>query len=160
LIDVTSLTLFPSNTFLTGAVSVTCIVLIPLRYQTAAGLSPLQAGARLILFSVASPIGAILAAAACKKNRVAPLYLMLFGEILQIIGLVLATTLTSTNDRDWPGLYGLQVCIGFGMGLVVGTATLLTPAVVERKDLGKFDCLDFMTCGAVLTYQQRRGRPL
>ncbi|KAH8783249.1 putative multidrug resistance protein fnx1, partial [Diaporthe sp. PMI_573] len=123
------------NTFLTGAVSVTCIVLIPLRYQTAAGLSPLQAGARLILFSVASPIGAILAAAACKKNRVAPLYLMLFGEILQIIGLVLATTLTSTNDRDWPGLYGLQVCIGFGMGLVVGTATLLTPAVVERKDL-------------------------
>jgi hypothetical protein len=124
------------------AVSVTCIVLIPLRYQTAAGLDPLQAGARLILFSVASPIGASLAAAACKKTRVVPLYLMLFGQLLQIIGLVLVTTLTNTNDRDWPGLYGLQVCIGFGMELVVGIATLLTPAVVERKDLGKCGCLD------------------
>lgn len=68
-----------------------------------------------------------------------------------------ASTLTSTTDRDWPGLYGLQVCIGFGMGLAVGTATLLTPAVVERKDLGKFGCLDFMTCGAVLTWTTAAG---
>ena len=121
---------------MTGAVSVTCVILIPLRYQTAAGLSPLQAGARLILFSAASPIGAIIAASLCKKRRVPPFYVMLFGELLQIIGLVLVTTLTSPSDRDWPGLYGLQVCIGFGMGFVMGTATLLTPAITERKDLG------------------------
>ncbi|KAF3761008.1 hypothetical protein M406DRAFT_334625 [Cryphonectria parasitica EP155] len=37
--------------------------------------------------------------------------------------------------RDWPELYGLQVCIGFGMVLVIGMATLLTPAIVERRDL-------------------------
>ncbi|CAG9989326.1 unnamed protein product [Clonostachys byssicola] len=124
------------NTFMTGAVSVTCVVLIPFRYQTAAGLSPLQAGARLILFSGASPIGAIVAAALCKKRRMPPLYVMMFGEILQILGLVLATTLlTSSNDRDDPALYGLQVCIGFGMGFVMGTATLLTPAIAERRDL-------------------------
>ncbi|KAI1279428.1 hypothetical protein F5Y07DRAFT_358479 [Xylaria sp. FL0933] len=46
-----------SITFLTGAVSVICVVLIPNRYQTTAGLSPLQAGARLTLVSVASPMG-------------------------------------------------------------------------------------------------------
>ncbi|CAG9942770.1 unnamed protein product [Clonostachys rosea f. rosea IK726] len=62
----------------------------------------------------------------------------MFGEILQILGLVLATTLlTSSNDRDEPALYGLQVCIGFGMGFVMGTATLLTPAIAERRDLGE-----------------------
>lgn len=70
-----------------------------------------------------------------------PLYMMFVGEFLQIVGLVLVTTLTTTRDRDRPGLYGLQVCIGFGMGLVIGTATLLTPAVVERKELGK--CIAF-----------------
>lgn len=123
---------------MTGAVSVTCVVLIPLRYQTAAGLSPLQAGARLVLFSVFSPLGAIVAASLCKNKRVPPLYLMLFGEFLQILGLVLVTTLTNPEDRDWPGLYGLQVCIGFGMGFVMGTATLLTPAIAERKDLGEY----------------------
>lgn len=63
---------------------------------------------------------------------------MLFGELLQILGLVLVTTLTTPSDRDWPGLYGLQVCIGFGMGFAVGTARLLTPAVVGMKDLGEF----------------------
>ncbi|KAK2591705.1 hypothetical protein QQS21_010590 [Conoideocrella luteorostrata] len=60
---------------------------------------------------------------------------MLSGELLQIIGLVLVTTLTTPADRDWPGLYGFQVCIGFGMGLVIGTTTLLTPALTERRDL-------------------------
>jgi MFS family permease len=123
------------NTFMTGAVSVTSVVLIPLRYQTAAGLSPLQAGVRLILFSAASPIGAIVAASLCKKKRMPPLYPMLFGELVQILGLVLVTTLTSPEDKDWPGLYGLQVCIGFGMGFVMGTATLLTPAITERRDI-------------------------
>lgn len=116
--------------------TVTGVVLIPLRYQTAAGLSPLQAGVRLILFSVASPIAAVLAASVCKKKRVAPLHLALAGELIQLLGLVLVTTLTTTSDKDWPGLYGLQVCIGFGMGLVIGTTTMLTPAIVERKDLG------------------------
>ncbi|KAI0809868.1 putative multidrug resistance protein fnx1 [Xylaria sp. FL0064] len=100
------------NTFLTGAVNVTCMVLIPIRYQTAAGLSPLQAGAQLILFSVASLIGAILAASICKKRCVALIYVMFIGEFIQII-----------------------VLIGLGMGLVIGTATLLAPAIFGRPDL-------------------------
>ncbi|KAK8119738.1 efflux pump antibiotic resistance protein [Apiospora kogelbergensis] len=123
------------NTFMTGAVSVTCVVLIPLRYQTAGALSPLDAGVRLILFSAVSPIGAIVAAMLCKKKRTPPLFVMLFGALLQILGLVLVTTLAKPDDRDWPGLYGLQVCIGFGMGFAMGTATLLTPAITERRDL-------------------------
>lgn len=87
----------------------TCVDLIPLHYQTAAGLNPLQAGARLILFSVALPIGAILAASLCKNWRVSPFYMMLLGEIFQINGLVLVTTLTGIDDRNWPSLYGIQI---------------------------------------------------
>ncbi|OTB01301.1 hypothetical protein M426DRAFT_14609 [Hypoxylon sp. CI-4A] len=122
------------NTFMIGAVSVTSIVLIPLRYQAASGLKPLDAGVRLILFSAVYPVGAIIAATLCKNRRVAPLYLMLFGEMLQIVGFVLITQV-SANDLHWNGLYGLQVLVGVGLGFVVGTATLMTPAIVERKDL-------------------------
>lgn len=133
--DYVCLTQAFSNTFMIGAISVTSIVLIPLRYQAAAGLSPLESGVRLILFSAVYPVGAIIAAALCKNRRIPPLYLMLFGEALQIAGFVIITQI-QFDDRDWNGLYGLQVLVGIGLGFVVGTATLLTPATVEKRDLG------------------------
>lgn len=120
---------------MTGAVSITCMIQIPIRYQAAGALSPLQAGIRLIPFSVFSPIGVIVVAALSRKRFVPPLYLAFVGEILQIIGLVFLSR-SPLDNLGWGGLYGLEVLIGLGMGFCIGTATLMTPFIVEKRDLG------------------------
>ena len=118
---------------MSGAVSITFVFQLPLRYQTAAGLSPLQAGLRLLPFSLSGPVGSIIAAGLSKKMRV-PLYLMLFGSIVQIVGIVFVSR-GFPNDPDWSGLYGLEVVVGFGFCL--GADTLVTPFILEKRDLGK-----------------------
>ncbi|KAI0532016.1 putative multidrug resistance protein fnx1 [Xylaria digitata] len=122
------------NSFTTGAVSITCMIQLPIRYQAAAALSPLQAGIRLIPFSVASPIGVIIVAILAKNRRVPPIYLALAGEIIQILGLVFISR-SPLDNLDWDGLYGLEVLIGLGMGFCIGTGTLLTPFIMEKRDL-------------------------
>ncbi|KAK4200774.1 multidrug resistance protein 3 [Triangularia verruculosa] len=122
------------TSFMTGAVSITCIFQLPLRYQTSAGLSPLEAGVRLIPFSVCGPLGTIICAAFSKNRRVPPIYMALVGSCMQIIGLVFLSR-GDPHDPDWYGLYGLEVVIGLGFGLCLGAATLLVPYVVEKRDL-------------------------
>ncbi|KAI0190174.1 putative multidrug resistance protein fnx1 [Xylaria flabelliformis] len=122
------------NSFTTGAVSISCMIQLPIRYQAAAALNPLDAGIRLIPFSVASPIGAIIVASLAKNRFVPPIYLALVGEVLQIFGLIFMSR-SPLDNLNWNGLYGLQVLVGLGMGFCIGTGTLLTPSVFEKRDL-------------------------
>ena len=122
---------------MTGSVSITCIFQLPLRYQTTAGLSPLQAGVRLIPFSVCGPLGSILCAVLSKGKRVPPVYLATAGGIMQVIGLVFFSRGDPANPT-WPGLYGLEVVVGLGFGLCLGAVTLMVPFVVEKKHLGEY----------------------
>ncbi|KAI1807116.1 putative multidrug resistance protein fnx1 [Daldinia bambusicola] len=122
------------NSFMTGSVSITCIIQLPIRYQTSVGASPLQAGVRLIPFVICGPIGVILTAAISKKRRVPPLYSALVASILQMLGLIFMARGPADNP-DWAPLYGLEVLAGLGMGISIGIVTLLTPYVAEKRDL-------------------------
>jgi hypothetical protein len=42
------------------------------------------------------------------------------------------------NRLGWNGQYGLQFAAGIGCGFSVGAATLIMPAVIERRDLGAY----------------------
>ncbi|SPQ26213.1 ba547b17-0231-4f79-90ca-c1e314706002 [Thermothielavioides terrestris] len=73
------------TSFMIGAVSITCIFQLPLRYQTSAGLNALQAGVRMIPLAICGPIGTIVCAVLCKGERLPPLYLAIAGSVLQIL---------------------------------------------------------------------------
>lgn len=64
-----------------------------------------------------------------------PLYVSFIGQALQIIGLVMLARGPAENP-NWAALYGFEVLVGFGFGFCIGTATLLTPFIVENRDLG------------------------
>lgn len=130
---------------MTGAVSITCIFQLPLRYQTSAGLSPLQAGVRLIPFSVCGPLGTIICAVLSKGNRVPPVYLATLGEVMQVVGLIFLGR-GEPADPDWHGLYGLEVVIGLGFGMCLGAVTIMVPFMVEKRDLGETETL-LIFCG-------------
>lgn len=148
---------------MTGAVSITCIIQIPIRYQTAVGGSPLQAGIRLIPLAVSAPIGTMVTALAVKNRRLPPLYLSLIGQLFQIIGLVFLSQ-GSPIDPDWRGLYGIEVIIGLGMGCNIGTAALLTPWIVESRDIGEFSsvriCVGSIRRGLLAKYNEQLSRRL
>ena len=114
----------------------TCMIQIPLRFQAANGESPWHAGIRLIAFGLAGPIGVAIAFGICGKRRLPPIYLLVAGCLLQMLGLVFMGRL-SLNDVEWKGQYGLQVLVGLGCGFSIAVTTVLAPYVVEKRDLGK-----------------------
>ncbi|KXX75422.1 Multidrug resistance protein 3 [Madurella mycetomatis] len=122
------------TSFMTGAVSITCIFQLPLRFQTSAGLGPLEAGVRLIPFSVCGPLGTIVCAVLSKNKRAPPIYMAIVGEVMQIIGLVFFSR-GDPAQPDWHALYGLEVVVGLGFGMCLGAVTLMAPFVVEKRDL-------------------------
>lgn len=122
------------NSFMTGSVSVTCIIQLPIRYQTTVGASPLQAGVRLLPFVMMGPIGVTITAMISKNRQVPPIYIGLAGSIFQMLGLIFMARGPADNP-DWTPLYGLEVLTGMGMGISIGLVTLLTPYMVEKRDL-------------------------
>ncbi|ORY12828.1 putative multidrug resistance protein fnx1 [Clohesyomyces aquaticus] len=122
------------NSFLVGAVFVTCIFEIPLRFQAVNRENPWRAGVRLIPFSIAVPVGAGLVAALCGKRRLPPIYLLLAGSVFQTLGLVFMSR-TTLGDIRGAAQYGLQIVVGLGCGLNIGGLTLMIPFVIEKRDL-------------------------
>ncbi|KAI6087384.1 putative multidrug resistance protein fnx1 [Hypoxylon rubiginosum] len=122
------------NSFMTGSVSITCIIQLPIRYQTTVGSTPLNAGIRLLPFVLCGPLGVTLTAAISKKRRVPPIYAGIAGVLFQILGLAFIAEGPSDNP-DWTPLYGLEILTGLGMGISIGIVTLLTPYIAEKRDL-------------------------
>ncbi|KAF7592492.1 hypothetical protein BBP40_012782 [Aspergillus hancockii] len=123
--------------FMTGAVITPFAYVIPLRYQIAAGFTPLQAGIRLLPFSLSGPLGSVLAAMLFQKRRMPPVYAMLAGSIFQFFG-VFGASRGPTDDPSWAGLPGVSVITGLGVGFCVCAATVLAYLMVHERDIGKW----------------------
>ena len=103
------------NTFLIGAVLYPCIVQIPQRFMTVHGLSPFSAATKRLSFGVLGAGGSPVAAALMDRLKIPPCWVILFGAILQVIGLVLLTRIDDTSKID-RAQYAYQVLTGLGVG--------------------------------------------
>ena len=124
------------------------IIDIPQRLQMVNGVSPLGAGVRLIPFNFMIALGCIVINVFAMKTRIAPIYLVLAGSIIELIGLSLLSTLSSTNIMA-PAqsvIYGWEILSGFGIGMVWGMLLVIPPHVVERRDLA-------ISSGALLQFR-------
>ena len=124
------------------------IIDIPQRLQTVNGISPLGAGIRLVPFNFMIALGCILINIFAMKTRIPPIYLLLAGSIIELIGLSLFSTLSSTSIMT-PApsvVYGWEVLSGFGIGIVWGMLLVIPPHVVEHRDLA-------ISSGALLQFR-------
>lgn len=114
------------------------------RFQIVNSLSPLQAGFRLIPFTLAAPIGSIVSAALAKAAKIPPLYWVIFASVLQVIGFSLLSTVS--NSHDIPAAqYGYQVIAGFGCGINISLLLVMVPFRVQDRDKGKYMILNMST---------------
>lgn len=98
-------------------------------------ISPLSAALRIIPYTFGPPLGSLIGNILASKTRIVPLYILCFGAVLQVVGLALLTTLSTSSDIP-SALYGYEVITGFGIGIVFGVLLLLTPFAVEARDIG------------------------
>lgn len=134
--------------FLSGIPYNIIVIDIPQRLQTVHGISPLGAGVRLIPFNFMIALGCILINVFAMKTRIAPIYLVFAGSIIQLVGIALLSTLSSTNIMaPAPSvIYGWEILSGFGIGMVWGMLLVIPPHVVERRDLA-------ISSGALLQFR-------
>lgn len=99
------------------------------------GLSPLNAGIRLMPFTFAAPVGSVISAMVAGKIKLPPIYIVIFASILQVIGFVLLSTLPASSRLDH-AQYGYEIIAGFGCGVNISLLLLMTPFTVEPRDKG------------------------
>ncbi|KAG8531949.1 uncharacterized protein KY384_003585 [Bacidia gigantensis] len=122
------------NTYFAGTILTVCIVQLPQRFTTVNGQSAFQAGVRLLPFGAFIPAGSVLAAILIGRARISPLYILLAGGFLEVIG----TALLSQSSAEYhisAAQYGYQILAGTGVGFFNATLVLLVPYVVDKRDL-------------------------
>ncbi|KAI9842654.1 MAG: hypothetical protein M1837_007021 [Sclerophora amabilis] len=121
------------STFLVGAPFTVAVIQIPQRFQAVNGTTPLGAGVRLLPFAFASPVGSFVSSIIAGKAKVPPIYLILVGAVLQVVGYALLSTI-STGSEIQPAQYGYEVITGLGVGVNISTLILMTPFTIEKRD--------------------------
>jgi hypothetical protein len=113
-----------------------CIVQIPQRFVTVNDVSELSASLRLLSFGAMIPVGSAVAGALMGKPRIPPIWTILTGAIMEIIGVVLLSRISTSPEID-TAQYGFQVLAGFGNGMINASLIILIPYIMEKRDLGE-----------------------
>ena len=125
------------NALFGGAVYLSLVINLPLKFQVVDDSSPFDAGYRLLAFTLCTPVGSALAGLFIQKLHIPPLYILLVGAFIQIIGVALMTTLSTTPGAIPAAEYGYQVIMGVGFGANLSTSVMMAPLVFHKKDMGR-----------------------
>ncbi|OTA92494.1 hypothetical protein M434DRAFT_396376 [Hypoxylon sp. CO27-5] len=115
-----------------GGPTIISMFLIPQRFQLIYNTSSLNAGVYLIPFTITIPLGTIFASIIAGKLKVPPVYIILAGSCLQIVGFALLSTLPSTLDIP-PRIYGYEIITGWGCGMNFSLLFVMIPFVNEKQ---------------------------
>jgi MFS family permease len=111
--------------------------IIPQRFQLVYQTSGLDAGVRLMPFTIMIPIGSIVASILAGKHKIPALYLIIAGSILQVIGFALLSTLPTSLSIP-SEIYGFQIIAGFGCGINFSLLFIMIPHVNDDEDRGQW----------------------
>ncbi|KAI9036876.1 MFS general substrate transporter [Aspergillus affinis] len=145
------------NSICLGGTWFVAIFQLPQRFQFVNGLSPLQAGIRFIPFTVAAPVGSVLAPVVAKIFKIPLVYLVLVASLIQMVAYALLGTLSESVHMA-AAQYGYQVLAGFGCGINITLLILMTPFTVEERDkavamgaVAQFRVMGGAICLAIVT---------
>ncbi|TVY27456.1 Efflux pump [Lachnellula hyalina] len=124
-----------ATAFFIGFPFVAIVVNIPQRAQALYGFTPLRAGLALLPLLLTSPLATAVSGFLTSNRKVPPLYLILGGAVLQVIGVGLTCSLPVDATRIPAAQYGYEVLMGIGFGAGLSTLLTLARLVVDERNL-------------------------
>jgi len=121
--------------FLVGIPNSAILISIPQRYQVVDSSSPLQAGIRLLPYTIANPIGLLVGNTIGGATKIAPIYLLFGSSLIQLLGIALLDMIPVKGGM-LASMYVFEILIALGVGVTASVTMLATPHCVESKDLG------------------------
>lgn len=125
-----------SIAFFTGATLTMATVQIPQRFQAVNNDSALEAGIRLLPFTVCVSVGTMIGNVLASRLRIPLVFVLFAGAIFQTISAVFMSYLPATIG---PKNHGFEALLGAGLGFNLGLLIQLTPDLIR----GKNQCLCF-----------------
>lgn len=111
------------------------VIQILLRFQALNGLTPLEAGIRLLPYAVLNSLGSVVEPYIAKRFQLPPLYIILIGAIFQVIGIALLS-ISPASEEITAAIYVYEGLAGFGAGVNLACLIVITPFNIEKKDKG------------------------
>jgi hypothetical protein len=121
---------------LSGVPFVTLVLELPGRFENVNGSSALNAGIRILPFTLAIALGSAVTGGLTARGRVPPILVLSVATALQLLGMGLLYSIPVGTGVP-AGLYGYQVLAGLGVGLSLTTLLNIVPFVVEKRVLGE-----------------------
>lgn len=112
------------------------IVQIPQRLVLVHGFSAIRAGVSLLPFAAVMAFTSVVLSVIMAKSKVPAIYTLLLGACIEVAG-VAGLSQGSTEGSASASQYGFQVLAGVGVGVFNVILLMMTPHIVETKDLGK-----------------------
>ncbi|KAI0406568.1 putative multidrug resistance protein fnx1 [Xylaria palmicola] len=119
--------------FLLGGPLVVSVYQIPQMFKLVYGFTDLDSGIRVVPFTALWSVGLIIAPFLAGKLKIPPIYIILTGSSIQVIGFALLATLPVSLQTP-KQLYGYEVIAGLGCGLVFPLLFAMIPFVTEGRD--------------------------
>lgn len=120
-------------TFCTGFIYLSILVILPERFQIVNGDNSLYSGIHLLPLLGATALGAFLAGAMSRRSNNTS-WTLLVAHCFQLLGSGLMLTLHGITV-EIKAQYGFQVLLGLGIGLSLGSATIMGSVQSARADL-------------------------
>jgi hypothetical protein len=120
-------------TFCTGFVYLTILIILPERFQIVNGDNALESGIHLLPMLGATALGAFLAGALSRRRNNTS-WTLLAAHCFQLLGTGLMSTLRSMTI-EIKAQYGFQVLLGLGIGLSLGSVTIMGSVQSAQADL-------------------------
>ncbi|KAI2469978.1 major facilitator superfamily domain-containing protein [Annulohypoxylon bovei var. microspora] len=118
---------------LIGGPQVVSIFQLPQRFQLVHGLSGVEAGVRVIPFTLTATFGIMVGSTIASKFKIAPVYIALVGSCISVTGFTLLGTLPLSTDIP-PRIYGYEILAGFGWGTNWAVLFIMIPFVISGRD--------------------------
>ncbi|KAK4118273.1 MFS general substrate transporter [Parathielavia appendiculata] len=111
------------------------IIFLPQRFQLQNGLSPIDAGIRMLALLILSATGAGLGGIIATRRNIS-WYILAGSLALQLVGLGLMSTLPTAAGEVRAAQYGYQVVLGLGFGLTLSSLAIVLRMEVDAADSG------------------------
>ncbi|KAK8023701.1 MFS general substrate transporter [Apiospora rasikravindrae] len=125
-----------ANAWLSGMAMTVTVVQIPQRFVLVHGFSAIRAGVSLLPFAAVMSFTSVVLSVIMTKSKVPALYTLLFGACIEVAGLAGLSQVSTQGGDPRASEYGFQVLAAVGLGIYNVILLLMTPHVVEKKDLG------------------------